>query len=509
MLQQLSAQDASFLYMDTPTTPMHVGSAMILDPSKSPYGPMTLELALKFYEERLHLMPMARRRLVHVQFGLDHPYWIEDPDFDLEYHIREVGLPEPHDWRQFYTLCARILGRPLDLTRPPWEVYIVHGLDKLDGIPSGSIAVLTKTHHCAIDGASGVDMLMAMSDLTPEMAPVEPPKRPWQGDPVPSDIELMTRFFGNSLLRPIAFADLLAQALPVQQRFAATASSRAQPPAKPIPKTRFNAPVSSHRVIGGRRFPLDEVRAMKNVVKGATVNDVVLAVCGGALRTYLEAKHELPSESMVAMAPVNLRKETKDGLATGNQVGALFIAIGTDIADPLERLRSVQSLTHQAKEISNAVRADLMTRLSEFVPAATANLAARLTAESARANQAAPAFNCSITNVPGPQVPLFSMGCETVTIVGYGPISDNMGLIMPVSSYYGELSIGFTSCRDMIPDPDFFMECIQDSFDAMKAAALGDNVETAVAAIAKNYEQMAERALEEVRSARARALRGA
>ncbi len=504
MLQQLSAQDASFLYMESPTTPMHVGSVAILDPSKSPYGPLTLELVTRFYAERLHLMPMARRRLVNVPFGLDHPYWIEDGEFDIEFHIREVGLPEPHDWRQFYTVCARILARPLDVTRPLWETYIIHGLDRLDGVPVGSVGLLTKAHHCAIDGASGIEMTMAMADLTPEMAPVAPPKRAWEPDPVPTDTELMMRTYGNNLLRPIAFAELIAQTLPVQQRFAATAPARTPAPIQPIPKTRFNGPVTPHRVIGGRRFPLDEVRAMKNAVKGATVNDVVLALCGGALRAYLEAKSELPSTTMVAMAPVNLRKESKEQ-KVGNQVGAIFIAIGTDIADPLKRLQAVHERTAEAKEISNAIRADLMTRFADFVPAATANLAARQTAEAARSNQVAPVFNCSITNVPGPQVPLFSMGCETVTTVGFGPVTDNMGLIMPVSSYYGELVIGFTSCREMMPDPDFFMACIQDSFDAMRNATLGADADATVAAISRNYEHLAEQARAEVRNARAKA----
>ncbi|MCZ0942132.1 MAG: wax ester/triacylglycerol synthase family O-acyltransferase, partial [Gammaproteobacteria bacterium] len=134
MLQQLSAQDASFIYQDTPATPMHVASVAILDPSTSPYGPLTLEAVMGFYEERLHLMPTARRRLVNVPFGLDHPYWIEDAGFDLEYHIRELGLPAPQDWQALYTLAARILSRPLDMNRPPWEVYLIHGLDRLEGV---------------------------------------------------------------------------------------------------------------------------------------------------------------------------------------------------------------------------------------------------------------------------------------------------------------------------------------------------------------------------------------
>jgi len=506
MLRQLSSQDASFLYQDSPATPMHVGSVAILDPTKSPYGYPTLETVMQFYRERLHLMPTARRRLVNVPFGLDHPYWIEDEHFDLEYHIREVGLPEPHDWRQFYTLAARILSRPLDMTRPPWETYIIHGLDRLENVPSGCIGLLSKMHHCAIDGQSGMAMAMAIADLTPEGTPVNPPKEEWKPDQAPSDLELMMRTYSNNLLRPIQIAELASQSAQMQRRLSETFGQRVPPQPRPIPKTRFNGPVSSHRVIGFKRFLLDEVRAMKNTVADATVNDVVLAICGGALRRYLDAKRELPDDPLVAMAPISTRKDKSD-YSMGNQVSAMFVAIGTHIADPKERLQSVRDLTRSAKEMTNANGADLMTRYGDFYPAATQNLAARLTAEYARGSGVAPPFNCSITNVPGPQVPLYTMGCETVTTVGYGPIVHNMGLIIPVTSYYGELAISFTSCRDMIPDPDFFMECIQNAFDDMKRATLGVDADTKVAALSKNYEQLAEKALEDVRGARVRAER--
>ena len=504
MLRQLSSQDASFLYQDSPSTPMHVGSVAILDPTKSPYGALTLERMLQFYRERLHLMPTVRRRLVPVPFGLDHPYWIEDENFDLEYHIREVGLPEPHDWAQFYTLAARILSRPLDMSRPPWEAYLIHGLDRLENVPSGCVGLLTKMHHCAIDGQSGMEMAMAMADLTPEVAPVNPPKEAWQPDVAPSNLELMMRTYSNNLLRPIQFAELATQSARVQQSLTETLRRQVPTQPRPIPKTRFNAPVTSHRVIGFNRVVLDEVRAIKNAVADATVNDVVLAICGGALRTYLKAKLELPADPLVAMAPISTRKNKAD-YSMGNQVSAMFVAIGTDIADPGARLKSIRDLTRSAKEMTNSIGASLMTRYGEFIPAATQNLAARLTAEYARGNQVAPPFNCSITNVPGPQVPLYTMGCETVTTVGYGPIVHNMGLIIPVSSYYGELSISFTSCREMIPDPDFFMRCIQDGYDEMKEAMLGREADAKVAAVAKNYEQLAEKALDEVRAARMRA----
>lgn len=504
-MQQLSAQDASFLYQETPATPMHVGSLAILDPSTSAYGPLTLEALIGFYEERLHLMPMARRRIVETPLRLDHPYWIEDAHFDLEYHLRDVGLPAPHDWRALYTLGARILSRPLDMSRPPWEVYLVHGLDSLAGIPEGCVGLLFKTHHCAIDGASGMEMALALADLAPEMAPVPPPAQPWRPDAEPHEAELLLRSWSNAMLRPLALPELLQDALRTAPTLPA-ALRQDLPTQTPVPKTRFNAPVSPHRVLGFERFSLDEVRAMKNEVAGATVNDVALAICGGALRRYLQAKIELPQEPLLAMAPISVRKPGAD-FGQGNAVSAMFVTIGTHLQEPLERLEHVRRATAAAKQMAHALGAEQMLRYSEFVPAAVSNLAQRLTAEFARANQAAPAFNCSITNVPGPQAPIYTLGCRTVTTIGYGPITHNMGLIMPISSYCGEFCISFTSCREMIPDPDFFMACIRASFAETRAATLGD-AETAaakVAAIAKNYAHMAETALAEARAIRTKA----
>lgn len=505
-MQQLSAQDASFLYQETPNTPMQVGSVAILDPSESPYGPLNLKAALDFYTARLHLMPMARRRLVHVPFDADYPYWVEDPAFDLEYHIREIALPQPADWRQFYILCARILARPLDMQRPLWEVYLIHGLHNLKGINAGAVGLLTKMHHCAVDGASGTDMAVAIADLSPEMAPAGAPRQQWRGEALPSEAELMARSMLSNLTRPAHAAQLLAESLGSNQRVTRLMRDNLPPPQTPIPRTRFNRPVSPHRSIGFARFSLDEVRAMKREVEGATVNDLALSICGGGLRSYLLAKDELPAEPLVAMAPISTRKPD-DAYRQGNQVSAMFVPIGTHIGNARERLVAVRDATHNAKQMTNAIGAELMTRYGEFVPASLSNLGQRLATEYARANNTTPAFNCSITNVPGPQVPLYMMGCRVITTLGYGPIAHNMGLIVPISSYCGEFTISFTACRDIVPDPEFLQECLVKSFKDSRRATLGTapTVKRKVAAVARDYPQMAEAALAQVRATRERA----
>jgi len=499
MAQQLSAQDASFYYQESAETPMHVGSVAILDPATSPYGPLDLDQLTSFYAARLHLMPMARRRLVHVPFNADHPYWIEDECFDLEFHLHELAMPEPADWRRFFRLCSRILSRPLDLERPPWEVFLVHNLHGLEGIPEGAVALITKMHHAAVDGRSGTDMAIAMADLSPEMATTAPPK-PWQGEPVPSEAELMARTMAGNLLRPLHAAELFFDALGSRERLSRMARQKLPEP-QSVPATRFNRRVTAHRSIGFERFALDEIRAMKRAVPGATVNDVALSICGGALRRYLQDKGELPAQPLMAMVPINTRKEGQS-YEMGNQVSAMFVPIGTHVEDPLARLEAVRDATHDAKEMTNAVGAELMTRYGEFVPAALFNLAQRLTAEYGRANRLAPAFNCSITNVPGSQVPLYMMGCRLVTTLGYGPVMHNMGLIIPIGSYCGEFTISFTACRQMLPDPEFFSACVRESFAAMERATLGAEAEIRVAEVARDYDRMADQALAEVRQDR-------
>jgi len=229
--------------------------------------------------------------------------------------------------------------------------------------------------------------------------------------------------------------------------------------------------VTGHRVIEARSFDLQEVRAIKSAIPGATINDAILTICGGALRKYLTEKLELPKESLVAMAPISVRsKEQKNTM--GNQVAAMIVPLGTEIEDPLERLEAVHQAASNSKEMTHAVGAKLMTDYSQFIPSTTAALAARVYTEYGLADRMSVPFNCVITNVPGPQVPLYCAGAKMVMQVGLGPIFDGMGLILPVFSYCGSIVISATSCREMMPDPEFFAECLQESFDELKAATV-------------------------------------
>jgi diacylglycerol O-acyltransferase / wax synthase len=469
-MQQLSGLDASFLYFETPRTPMHIGSIQIYDQSSLPGGVQGFKDILRHIEQRLHGARTFRQKLVNVPFGLDHPYWIEDRDFDLEFHVRHIRLPQPGDWRQLCIQVARLHSRPLDLSKPLWEFTVIEGLDAVEGLPSNCYAIVTKVHHACIDGVSGVDMIEAIHDLDPDAPRIRPSDKPWHGEAEPNPLELLARASFNTALQPLRFAEVAARSVPALGRLTQGVAQRRFRATKPVPKTRFNTTVSAHRVVEGRSFPLADIRAIKSSVPGATINDVVLTICGGALRAYLQAKNELPDISMVAMAPISVRSTDQRG-ALGNQVSAMTVAIGTDIEQPLARLAAVHADATASKEMTQAVGAKLMTDYSQFIPSTTAALAARLYTNLGIANRTNPIFNCVITNVPGPQVPLYCAGARMVAQFGLGPVFDGMGLIFPVVSYCGAITISATACREMLPDPEFFAACIQRSYDELQAAA--------------------------------------
>ena len=468
-MEQLSGQDASFLYAETANTPLHVGGISIYDQSTIPGGgPLRFKQILKNIADRLHLAKTMRRKVVRVPFDWDHPYWIEDKNFDLEYHVRHIALPQPGDWRQLYILAARILANPLDMSKPPWEMYYVEGLDHLEALPSGCFAVISKTHHCAIDGASSMELLALLHDLTPEPTKIAPPEKAWVGEEEPQPGELMMRAIGNNMMQPWRIAETMAKSVPVVGDALRPLFQPPVQPAAPIPRTRFNRTIQSHRAIGLRRYKLEDVRAMRKRVPGATVNDVAIAICGGALRRYLEAKRELPAEPLVAMAPVSVRSES-DRNTMGNKVAGMFVSTGSHIADPAKRLAHVQASSAQSKALTNAIGARQMTNAMQFIPGALMVAGTRFAAESGLANVQNPAYNVTITNVPGPQVPLYSMGAKLLTMIGYGPLTHGIGLMFPVSSYNGEFTISFTACREIVPDPRFLEQCIDESFAEMRA----------------------------------------
>ena len=470
-MQQLSGQDASFVYMETPSTPMHIGSVGIYDPSTAPGGFVRFKDILKFIESRLGGARSFRERLVRVPFDLDHPYWIQDPDFDIEFHVRHIALPAPGDWRQLCIQVARLHSRPMDLSKPLWEFNIIEGLDNIPGLPKGCFALVAKVHHAAIDGMSGVEMSAAVHDLSPDKSN-RFPDADWKPDEKPGIADLLISGYFNALRQPQKYLETAIRSVPGLTRLATEVAKGdlSIAGARTPPKTRFNAKVSSHRVFDGVPFPLSGVRMIKEAVPGATVNDAILAIIGGGLRKYLLDKGELPDLSLTAMAPISVRLEGEKA-ALGNLVSAMVVSLGTHLADPLERLAHIHNDAVNSKGLTNAVGARTLTDYSQLIPSGLAGLGARLYTRLGVANATAPVFNVVATNVPGSRVPLYFCGAKMVKMFGLGPIFDSMGLINTIYSYVDDIAISFTCDRDMMPDPEIYAAALTASYEELHAAA--------------------------------------
>lgn len=470
-MRQLQGMDASFVALETRTSPMHIGSILIYNPVTAPGGFVRFKDILRFIESRMQLSRTVRQRLVRVPFDLDYPYWIEDPDFDLEYHVRHLALPKPGDWRQLCIQAARIFARPLDLNRPPWEFTVIEGLDNVPGVAKGSYAMVTKVHHAAIDGLSGIDLMEALHTLTADTPPPADPD-PWQPEPVPSPASLVARSWLNAVANPVRQLEVAAKAVPGLARAVKGLATRdfALHGEMIAPRTRFNQVISPNRVIEGRSVPLAEIKAIRQAVPGAKVNDVFLAIIGGAMRRYLAAKDELPDKTLTAMAPISVRGKDEKG-DMGNQVAAMIAPLGTHLADPVARLAYVFSQTTNSKAMSDALGARNMTEMSKVSPALFLALAAQAYTRLGLANRVALPFTTVVTNVPGPPVPIYSAGARLESMMGLLCLTDGLGLGHVVQSYVDEATIAFTACRNIVPDPEFYAECIEASFQDLRSAA--------------------------------------
>lgn len=469
-MHQLTGLDASFLYLETANSPMHIGGLAIYDPSTAPGGAVGFKQILENVLNRAHRVAAMNNVLVEVPLRLDHPYWKSDGPFDPEFHIRHIALPRPGDWRQLCIQASRLHARPLDRARPLWEFYIIEGLDNVEGYPPGCFAVLSKMHHAAIDGASGVEVAAAIHDLSSEYQIKERPQK-INKDRTPTATELFWRSQLNNIKTPLRVYEVAKNTIPGVAKLAAGLARGKLSRVTDIPRTRFNTNVSPYRVFDAVEFDLEDIKEIKNAVPGVTVNDVALAICGGGLRKYLQSKNELPERSLAAMAPVNIR--TKDQLGkAGNQVSQLTVRIRSDIEDPLERLIAVNAGTSQAKELNNAIGAKTMTDYTQFIPSTLTASAAKLSSRLALANRIKPSYNCVITNVPGPQVPLYFTGAKMLSNFGLGPAIDGMGLFHAILSYCGKFNISINACREMMPDPAFYADCLKESFSELHQATV-------------------------------------
>ncbi|MFO1291648.1 MAG: wax ester/triacylglycerol synthase family O-acyltransferase [Rubrivivax sp.] len=469
-MHQLSAQDALFLYSDTQQANANVTLLHIYNQSTAPGGKVRFKSILERIAGRIDRLPLLRRRLLRVPLDLDYPYWIDDENFDLEYHVRHIALPKPGDWRQFCIQAARIHARPLDPQRPLWEIYVIEGLDGLLELPAGSFALLAKTHHAAIDVELGSEITQLLHD-TEAVPPRTEPPRPWFPGRAPSRMEMLVRGISHGVTPPFWFGGPLGHLLQQASQVGAGLAGELLGAPHVLPVTRFNSVVSPHRVFETRRFLLDEFKAMRALVPGATVNDVVLAVCGGGLRRYLDMHGELPEASLSALAPFYVRGKDA-GRAGPRRLAWTDVDLGTAIADPAQRLAHVHAQTASSDLVARAVGARELADANEHAPAAALALSGKLLGRASSGRRGRmPASGCTITNVPGPRQPLYLCGARLSYFSAMMPIADGMGLAFAVTSYDGRVVISPTSCRDLMPDPEAFAQCVRDDFQVLLAAA--------------------------------------
>ncbi len=472
-MQQLSPQDAQFLYMESEDNLTHVTSINIFDPSTVPGGKVVrFKEIIAHVEQRLAANPMLRRKLVRVPLELDYPYWADDEFFDLEYHIRHGRLPRPGDWRQFCIHMARYHSRPLDMNKPLWELYVSEGLDDIEGLPPGCYAVAIKVHHAAVDGASLIRFLMSLVDIDNQGTPVAPLELADAEDsPRPSLRDMARRAAANNLRSPVRIADAILRNSPLLVETARDSLTRRKGDKQTVPWTRFNTRVSPHKMFDACDVALADLKRIRQLAPGSTINDVVLAICAGGLREYLSHHNELPDDPLVAWVPINARPGgASDQSEPGNNIAAMTTSLHTDQADPVKRLQAVHASTQRSKEAKSGVSARLLTDITQHVPAATQVLASRLILQL---SQSVRVCNLFISNVPGPQFPVYMNGAQQVGSYGLAPLANGMGLFIGTPSYNGRMSFNVISSRELLPDIRYFTECLVRSFEALLAAAAG------------------------------------
>jgi WS/DGAT/MGAT family acyltransferase len=442
-VERLTGLDDFFLSMETPTSHMHVAGLAVYDPSEVEGG-FDYDRVVDAFDARMHLAPPFRRTLAPVPFGLHHPLWVEDGSFNIRNHVRRIAVPEPGGDVELAELVSHLVAVPLDRSRPLWEMWFIEGL------ADGKVAILTKVHHAAIDGAAGNQITVAILDLEPDPPPPPPADPPWRPDRRPSDVELLA-YAGSSLARqPLK---LLKTARRQVESVVGTRrlpfDRRVAPPTLTAPRTSLNRSLTASRDYAHTTLSLSRVKAVKSAY-GVKVNDVVLALCSGALRRYFDGLDEQLDGPLVAMVPVSVRTDDQRG-GEGNQVSQMRVSLASDVDEAGERLRAIAAGTEQAKA-RHAVGADNLQNWAEFAAPAVAGAAARIYSRVGVASLHAPIFNVTISNVPGPPFPLYTAGARLEHHYPVGPIFDGGGLNMTVMSYLDHLDFGLLACPDVVDD---------------------------------------------------------
>lgn len=465
-MEPITGLDATFLYGETYNSPMHVGSIAVIE------GSLQFADFKAVLQSKIHLIPKLRQRLVNVPLNLGYPYWADDPNFDLDLHLERVALPQPGSWRELREVASNVFSKPLDRSRPLWAFTFVEGLDNIPQVPKGSVAIVSRMHHVAIDGMAGTGMMALLFDFSPKAKKPKPPV-PYKPKPLPDTLSILYNNTVSWLSAPLKVPQLLSDTVGAGIKLGfLNQAQRMDLPVAPFsaPPSPLNGIISARRKWNSALLSFERIKTLKNIMD-VTFNDVVLTICGGALRRYLNEKKQLPLKPLVAMVPVSTRSQADINKA-GNQVSSMLIQLATNIEDPIERLEKINENTVKGKVSQEAIGAKTLAKMAEAVPFGLANQAAKLYSQYQMAEMHNPAFNVTITNVPGPQMPLFLNGHKLLSVMGMAPIIDGMGLIITIFSYNGLVSISPTSDAKTMPDIDNFTRYIREEANNLEALIL-------------------------------------
>ncbi len=463
-MERLSGLDASFLYLETPTQLLHVCGLLELDPETVPDGYSFDKLKHEIFL-RTRAIPAFRRKLYDSPLNVDHPVWIDDADFDIDRHLHRTAIPAPGGREQLAEACAHIAGIPMDRQRPLWEFWVIEGL------ADGKIAVMTKMHHASVDGVSGANLLGALCGIEPD-APRPEPDPSYRPARKPSALRLAIDGITHLALRPLDIVKLLPETVALAGDWIVRHQrGDSMPPPFSAPRTSFNGTITGHRSVAFTAANLDDVKEIKRAF-GTTVNDVVLAVCAGALRSYLESRGELPESPLLAMVPVSVREDENAASASSrNKVSGLFSSLPTDIADPVKRLETIATDNAVTKEHHQTISAAMLQDWAEFAAPTTFGLAVRAYSSLRLAERHPVVYNLVISNVPGPPIPMYFLGAEVLGLYPLGPVFHGAGLNVTVLSNNGKLDVGIIACLEQVPNPWAIADEVPRQIELLVAAA--------------------------------------
>ncbi|HVV10136.1 wax ester/triacylglycerol synthase family O-acyltransferase [Amycolatopsis sp.] len=441
-MQPLSGLDASFLYLETPSQVLHICGLLTLDGSTMPGGYSFAEFRRKL-RDRIAEIPEFRRKLHNSPLNLLHPMWVEDDEFDLDRHLHRVAVPSPGGREELAELCGHFAGQPLDRARPLWEMYVIEGL------PDDGVAVLLKMHHATADGVAGANLIAYLCGLEPDSLLPLPDAE--QNPQPPSHLDLLRKSVSSLAKRPVEVAKLLPDLVSMAPTWVGRALKRTGMPVPfTAPRTSFNRTITGLRTVGFVSLDLDEIKRVKNAF-GVTVNDVVLALCAGALRRYLEQRGELPGEPLVATVPVSTQDRTRNDDGS-NQVSAFFASLPTQLADPAARVYAIAESNRLAKEHHFTLKPDMLRDWAQFAAPRVFGLAVRAYSGLRLAEKHPVVHNLVISNVPGPPMPLYLLGSRITGLYPLGPVFHGAGLNITVISTAGRVDVGLLGARELVPE---------------------------------------------------------